>query len=324
MTSNKFLWRKKGCIFDPQLHSTPEWMRQFAQAPATRVYNDFLRVYFSCRPLPDENGQYLSYTGFIDLDKHNLFNILKISETPILSLGEFGCFDEYGTYPVSIIDIDNRPTVFYAGWTRCISVPFNVAIGAGVSSDNGETFEKIGPGPILSYTMDEPFILSGPKIRKFNDLYYLFYIGGTKWIIDEGRPEPVYRIKMAISNDGKNWIKHNRNLIETILEDDEAQASPDVIFKNNKYHMFFCYRRSKNYRGKENGYRIGYAWSIDLITWHRENDRAGLNVSEDGWDSEMVSYPHVFELNNKIYMFYLGNQVGKTGFGLAELEGDLI
>ena len=108
------------------------------------------------------------------------------------------------------------------------------------------------------------------------------------------------------------------------MEEDEAQASPDVIFKNNKYHMFFCYRRSKNYRGKENGYRIGYAWSIDLVTWHRENDRAGINVSDEGWDSEMVSYPHVFELNNRIYMFYLGNQVGKTGFGLAELEGDLI
>ena len=27
---------------------------------------------------------------------------------------------------------------------------------------------------------------------------------------------------------------------------------------------------------------------------------------------------------DKIYMFYLGNQVGKTGFGLAELEGDLL
>ena len=88
--------------------------------------------------------------------------------------------------------------------------------------------------------------------------------------------------------------------------------------------MFFCYRSSKNYRCKENGYIIGYAWSKDLINWVRENDRAGIDVSEEGWDSQMVSYPHVFELNNKIYMMYLGNQVGKTGFGIAELEGDLI
>ena len=56
---------------------------------------------------------------------------------------------------------------YYGGWTRCESVPFNVAIGLGVSSDNGETFDKLGDGPILSYSLDEPFILSGPKIRKF-------------------------------------------------------------------------------------------------------------------------------------------------------------
>ena len=42
-----------------------------------------------------------------------------------------------------------------------------------------------------------------------------------------------------------------------------------------------------------------------------------------GWDSEMISYPHVFELDSKIYLAYLGNQVGKEGFGLAQLEGIL-
>jgi predicted GH43/DUF377 family glycosyl hydrolase len=324
MISKKFEWIKKGCIFDPQLHETPNWMKQFAQAPATKEFDDFIRVYFSCRPLPDQSGQYLSYSGYVDLDKNNLFNIKRISKVPILKLGDLGCFDEFGTYPVSVLDINNKPTIFYAGWTRCSSVPFNVAIGSGISDDNGETFEKQGHGPILSYTLEEPFVLSGPKIRKFNDVYYLFYIAGTKWIIDNGKPEPVYRIKMAISNDGKNWEKLNKNLIDTFLEEDEAQASPDVIFKNGKYHMFFCYRKSKNYRGKENGYRIGYAWSLDLFKWTRENDKVGIDVSDEGWDSEMVSYPHVFELNKKIYMLYLGNQVGKTGFGLAELEGELI
>jgi hypothetical protein len=34
----------------------------------------------------------------------------------------------------------------------------------------------------------------------------------------------------------------------------------------------------------------------------------------------MISYPHVFELNGNTYMYYLGNSVGKNGFGLAVLE----
>jgi predicted GH43/DUF377 family glycosyl hydrolase len=83
--------------------------------------------------------------------------------------------------------------------------------------------------------------------------------------------------------------------------------------------MFFCYRYSTDYRGKERGYRIGYASSSDLLNWEREDEKAGITVSDEGWDSEMVSYPHVFELDGEIYMLYLGNQVGRNGFGLAKL-----
>jgi hypothetical protein len=87
--------------------------------------------------------------------------------------------------------------------------------------------------------------------------------------------------------------------------------------------MFFCYRYSSHYRGKAKGYRIGYAVSNDLLKWTRDDARAGIDVSPEGWDSEMISYPHVFELDGAIYMAYLGNQVGREGFGLARLEGSL-
>lgn len=321
---NSFVWKKKGLLFNPKDHNSPDWMNEFAQAPATFEFDDFLRVYFSCRPKADENGQYVSYSAFVDLDKTNLFNILRISEKPILKLGKLGCFDEFGTYPVSVEKVGEHLTAFYAGWTRCSSVPFNVAIGAAISYDNGVTFEKIGDGPIISYTLDEPFVISGPKIRKFNNQYYLFYIAGSKWILDNGKPEPVYKIKLATSKDGFNWIKQSRDLIEEKYLENEAQASPDVFFKNGIYHMFFCYRGIYNYRNRENGYRIGYAWSKDLIKWNRADHKVGITVSETGWDAEMISYPHVFEIYNKIYMLYLGNSVGKAGFGLAELEGELL
>jgi predicted GH43/DUF377 family glycosyl hydrolase len=96
-----------------------------------------------------------------------------------------------------------------------------------------------------------------------------------------------------------------------------------VFYANGKYHMFFCYRFSSHYRGKENGYRIGYASSANLIDWVRDDTRTGIDVSKHGWDSEMISYPHVFELDGKIYLAYLGNEVGRHGFGLAVLDGRL-
>jgi hypothetical protein len=318
-----FRWKKHGLIFSPQSVTDRPWLKAFAQAPATLVFDDFVRVYFSCRPPADSHGQYVSYSAYADLDRRDLRKVLQVSEQPILTLGGLGKFDEFGTYPVSVIRADDGIRAYYAGWTRCESVPFNVGIGFATSLDNGVTFQKYGTGPILPYTPDEPFVLSGPKIRRFHNIWYLFYIAGRCWKVVDGRPEPVYKIRMATSSDGIIWHKHNKDLIESRIETDEAQASPDVCFANGKYHMFFCYRYSSHYRGKANGYRIGYASSTNLTDWVRDDSKAGIDVAEQGWDSEMISYPHVLELDGKTWLFYLGNQVGRDGFGLAELEGEL-
>jgi hypothetical protein len=317
-----FKWKKLGRIFNPQAVEGRSWLKEFAQAPATLIFDDFVRVYFSCRPLPDNNGQYVSYTGYVDLDRGNLLKILNVSNQPIMPLGDLGTFDEFGIYPTSVIRFGREVWAYYGGWTRCESVPFNVAIGLGISHNDGETFKKYGKGPVLSYSPDEPFVISGPKIRKFNGMLQLWYIAGAKWIVDNGRPEPVYKIRMAISSDGVNWKKINKDIIESKIFD-EAQASPDVFFFNGLYHMLFCYRHSTNYRGKEKGYRIGYAFSENMLDWTRDDLKAGIDISDEGWDSEMIAYPHVFELDGNIYMLYLGNQVGRYGFGLAVLDGAL-
>ena len=68
------------------------------------------------------------------------------------------------------------------------------------------------------------------------------------------------------------------------------------------------------------GYRIGYAESNDGIEWTRKDESVNLDVSESGWDSQMVAYPAVFEIAGKTIMLYNGNNFGATGFGYAELE----
>lgn len=318
-----FTWKKLGQLFVPQDVRGRSWLAEFAQAPATLIFDDFVRVYFSCRPPADANGQYVSYSAYVDLERANPMCIRAVAPQPILQLGGLGSFDEFGTYPVSVVRHYNEVRAYYAGWTRCESVPFNVAIGMAISKDGGQTFTRCGPGPVLGYTPDEPFVISGPKIRRFNDRWYLWYIAGRKWKRVDGRAEPVYKIRMAWSADGVLWTRQNQDLIHSRIEEDEAQASPDVFFANGRYHMFFCYRYSSNYRNQAGGYRIGYASSSNLTDWHRDDSKAGIDVSAAGWDSEMISYPHVFELDGKTYLAYLGNQVGRHGFGLAVLDGKL-
>ena len=85
--------------------------------------------------------------------------------------------------------------------------------------------------------------------------------------------------------------------------------------------MFFCYRQVADFRkNRDKAYRIGYAYSEDLNNWTRDDDCVGIDVSMDGWDSDMLCYPHVFCCDDKIYMLYNGNEFGRFGFGLAVLE----
>lgn len=316
-------WKKLGRIYNPEEHYNPEieWRKHFAQSVSTIVFDDFVRIYFSCRPENDSDGQAKSYTTYLDVDKKNLFNIIKISDKPVMELGELGDFDEFAVYPTSVIKTDNKILMYYAGWTRSKSVPFNTSIGVAISHDNGNSFERIGKGPIVSSSLHEPFVISGPKIRKFNDKWFLFYLSGKKWIKDGNTPEIIYKIRMATSEDGFTWNKINSDIISDILDENECQAGPDVFYLDGKYHMYFVYRHGLNFRKEKNrGYKIGYAVSSDLMNWERKDSECGIDYSEEGWDSKMHHYPHVFSVDGEHYMLYNGNDFGKNGFGIAILE----
>jgi predicted GH43/DUF377 family glycosyl hydrolase len=315
-----FKWKKLGQTFDPTTIKDRPWMHEFAQCTSTLIFDDFVRVYFSCRPPRDENGQFVSYTSFVDFDRKDLTKIVRVAEKPILELGDLGTFDEFGVYPSSVIKFNNLIYFYYAGWTRLVSIFSDVAIGVAVSED-GETFHRLGKGPILSRTLNEPFQASGPKVRFFNKKFYMYYIAGERWVLNNsGKSESIYKIRLAISEDGLNWKRTGDNIIPTILEDDECQAGPDVFYHNEKYHMYFSYRYGLDFRNNDRGYRVGYAYSNDLINWTRDDENVGIKLSEIGWDSKDMHYPHVFELDGKTYMLYNGNEFGRFGFGLAVLN----
>ena len=145
-------------MFDPAAIERAEWMNEFAQAPATLVFDTFVLGYFSCRPKADANGQYVSRAAYVDLNRANLFEIVGLSEQPIMALGGLGTFDEFGTYPTSVIRHGDEIRAYYGGWTRCASVPFDVAIGHAISRDGGVTFEN---GTVNKHVTKADFDSSG-------------------------------------------------------------------------------------------------------------------------------------------------------------------
>lgn len=317
-------WKDLGLVFDvgnnPRL---PDWHYSHAQAPNAVVFEDFVRVYFTGRPFPDENGNFLSRAMYVDLDPTDSFKLLDISSEPILGLGAPGSFDEHGTYPFTVLRENNRYVALYGGWSRTVTVPFDISLGL-ATSDDGKSFKRYGNGPVLGPNLYEPFVITSPKIRKFAGKYFLTYTAGKKWFKHDGRMEIIYKLRQAESYDLINWTRSGVNMIPDVLGEDEAQACGDIFQTDSGFHMFFCYRAATDFRSNiTNSYKIGYAFSIDLKTWDRKDSFAGINPTQNSWDEQMCAYPNVFNFDGKTYVLYLGNETGRMGFGAKMLIGNL-
>ena len=316
-------WEKLGKIFDPTQHKLPNNCTQFAQSPQALVFDDFVRIYFSTRSVDQNNGKYLSHVGFVDMKK-NLKDILFVSERIVIPLGELGCFDEHGIFPMNVLRHGDFIFGYTCGWSRRVSVSVDTAIGLAISHDGGLSFQRIGNGPVLAASLKEPHLVGDGFVKVIGDVFHMWYIFGTHWeqFSENESPDRVYKIGHAISKDGIIWVKEEgRQIITNRLGVNECQALPTVIEINGRYHMLFCYRQSFDFRkNKDRGYRIGHAWSDDLMSWTRDDDNLTIDVSAGGWDSDMLCYPHVFECDEEIYLLYNGNEFGRYGFGLAVLN----
>jgi len=317
-------WQKLGKIFDPTHHDLPNDCVEFAQSPQALVFDDFVRIYFSTRAVDRQNGKYRSHIAFLDVKRVDLRSVIRVSAMTVIPLGELGCFDEHGIFPMNVLRVGEYVYGYTCGWNRRVSVSVDTAIGLATSRDDGLTFQRIGPGPVLAASLHEPCLVGDGFVKVIGDVFHMWYIFGTGWkrYAPEAAPDRTYKIGHAISRDGIEWEKEEaRQIIADRLGPEESQALPSVIEIAGRYHMFFCYRQSFDFRSSsQRGYRIGHAYSDDLVDWTREDESAAIDVSAGEWDSEMLCYPHVFECNGKVYMLYNGNQFGRYGFGLAVLE----
>ncbi|WP_177219766.1 hypothetical protein [Nitrosospira multiformis] len=161
-----------------------------------------------------------------------------------------------------------------------------------------------------------------PWVAREGDIWRMWYVSGLGWQSVEGSLEPVYGVKYADSSNGIDWRRSNLLAISQ-HHALEAIARPTVIHQGDKYHMWYCHRDSLDYHDGKGSYRIGYAYSSDGIVWQREDKLAGIEPSVIGWDSKMLCYPYVIEVDGALMMFYNGNSFGQTGIGCAIWEGTL-
>jgi hypothetical protein len=235
-----------------------------------------------------------------------------------LELGKLGAFDDSGVMPSSIVNYNGLKYLYYTGWNLRKSVPYQNSIGIAVSRDGGLNFQRLHDGPVIGQTLTEPYFFGTATTIIESGLWKMWYASCTKWESRQGVIEPFYHLKYAHSLDGVNWVRNGAVAVDYKDDNEGGIVRASVLRIDGKYLMWYCTRGAWEYRDqKSHSYRIGYAYSIDGIEWVRSDDEVGINISRNGWDSEMIAYPCVIRINNMLYMFYNGNGFGKTGIGYA-------
>ena len=306
-------WKKLGLIFCANKESEKMFAEGRTPVPLM-LENDIMKIFFaSCDK--DKRGSIFS----LQIDINDPTKILDLETTPVVNNGFHGFYDDNGIITSSILRVDNKIYLYTIGFSVKNRILFDAAPGLAISSDNGENFIKYD-GPILEKTIYDPCFSTSPYVLIDNGIYKMWYVSGIKWEKDKNENyKHYYNIRYKESIDGIHWGVKSKIAIDFKNKYEYALSRPTIMKDgNNDYKMWYSYRGQEN----NDSNRIGYAESKDGINWIRKDDEAGIDVSESGWDSEMICYPYVFDHKGKRYMFYNGNGYGRTGFGLAVLEED--
>jgi hypothetical protein len=309
-------WTKKGLIYKPD--GKFGWNQTHAHVVcADTSCDDKIRIYYSAR---DEKGRCVA--SYLDLNPNNLNEVIYVHHEPILELGKAGTFDDCGIMPTWFINHPNgEKWLYYIGWTVRNTIPYHNSVGIAKSLD-GEQFQKIFEGPVLYTIATEPYFNGSACILFDKGIFKIWYLNCTHWHnAPDGKIEPCYHIKYAESLDGINWKREGKVAIEYTDPAGGGISRPSVLIEDGIYKMWYSYRAKDDYRQNiERSYRIGYAESNNGIDWVRLDDKVGIDISQNGWDSQMIEYPLVINHLDKKIMFYNGNGFGASGFGYATLE----
>lgn len=190
--------------------------------------------------------------------------------------------------------------MYYTGWGQGLW-----RMGVAESFDEGITWKRFGDDPIMplgpagSWDTEAACV---PMVIRVNGLWRMWYTASSN------RKENI-GIAYATSKDGLQWEKHNGYVLPVIKSskwETGVVSRPFVMYADGVYKIWYSMRGP--------AYRIGYAESPDGIRWERSPANPVLDVSPEGWDSQMVEYPEI-DIHNGVYrMWFCGNGFGTVGY----------
>ncbi|MDA0171536.1 hypothetical protein OJ998_20715 [Solirubrobacter taibaiensis] len=300
------LWEKLGRVYVAS--GEQPWAQTHAYIPTPLALGDRIRVFVA---FLDERK--VGRLGYVDVAAADPTRVIGVSENPVLDVGQPGTFDDNGVTPLSVFRRDGRIWLYYAGWQLGVQIRYYLFVGLAFSDDDGRSFQRYARVPVLDRSDAEPTLRTGCFVQSSADGFRMWYMAGDTWVQSDGRQMPSYGMRHIESADGMHWPESGQPSMEPQPPDEFGFGRPYVLQDERGYRIWYGIRL------REKGYRLGYAESPDGLSWNRLDDQVGIDVSETGWDSEMVGYPWVHRNDTGTYLFYNGNNYGASGFGVARL-----
>ncbi len=301
-------WRKHGRVYAPD--GTAAWRRHSALTPTPVLIDDRIRVFAGFR---DDAG--VSRIGWVDLDAERPSRVIEISPQPALDIGAPGCFDDNGVILGDVVRAGDEWRLYYVGFQLVAQAKFLAFSGCAVSDSRARSFRRVSAAPVLDRSEEGLYIRALHTVLAEDGGWRAWYAAGRGWELIEGRPYPRYEIRHLRSADGLRFDPEGDPCVAPHGAEYRI-GRPRVLRDGHRYRMLYT-------RGDVHGrYLPGYAESEDGVRWERCDDRAGIAPGPEPWDARALCYVAPIDVAGRRLAFYNGNDMGREGFGLAELIDD--
>lgn len=303
-------WQKLGLLYCPSpVGRHPKLLSHVANPLPVQLEGDVYRVFYSGRDTDNRSS-----IGAVDIDIVRR-EVICEHQQPFFQHGPEGSFYADGVSIGNCYTVDGKQYMLFMGWQSPKDGHWRGDVGRLIVQQDLRLELDLdtpfmGGDDVDSISLSYPWVLESPEGG-----FQMWYGSTATW--DAGNGEMLHVINYATSPDGHSW---QREGLAVPYELGRAQAfSRPTVTRNSfgEFDMWFSFRS-----GSGEKYRIGHAISSDSRSWTLSLETAGIDVSTNGWDSEMIEYPFVLVHDNQRYMFYNGNGYGKSGFGLAVLTDD--
>lgn len=305
-------WKDHGTIF--KVRNISSWIRSHAYVPTAIELADRIRVFVA---FWDDNMY--GRLGYIDLDLSDPTIAIGYSEEAVVADSKVPAFDRSGITPLCVVTEDDHIKLYYAGWNNSddSKVRYQLFTGLLIGDKTGCTFKRYDANPVIQARNSDENVRTGGQVIKTEDGYrcYLATQKGTHNKFSKSLP--IYDLECAFSQDGYNW---------------KDEQYP--IFQHKKGEIL-GFGRSAIWRNRESGYEglfavrnwdgsysdLLYSASEDGLNWEelQTGKRAFLSSMTSDQQKE-VSFPSLIFKEERILMFYNGDNFGKDGLRLAIWE----